>query len=487
MPTGLDAFVAYSPIVVSLVILGYVVAVSIAVITDDRDPTATLAWLLVLYAVPVLGLVFYLLFGRNWKKRMASDPWLAEVRALADAASGRVREQYAETHDEALAWAEPRGYADIVRIIERTGQTPALPAYGVEVLIDGAAKFEALKADLAQAQDTINMQYFIWERDELTAELTRILLDRLAAGVEVRMLNDLVGNIFYKKDEIKRLKAAGAHIEFDVVDLRQINYRNHRKIVVIDGVTGYTGGINVGQEYIDGGARYPSWRDTHVRFSGPLVADLQRLFAIRWHARTRESLFAERFFPLEYPRQGRRSVAQLVSTGVDIPWDPARRAHITGIAEARERVWIQSPYLVPTPDIYTTMLDAALSGLDVRFMMTGLPDKKIAFYAAESFFRQMIEAGIKIYRYNTGFMHAKTMTLDGEVLVVGTMNLDIRSLQLHKELMVWFYDPELAAEHERVFERDMRECELMTIEMIDEWSWSRRLRNSSARLAANLL
>jgi cardiolipin synthase A/B len=475
------------PSIAAVLLVVYWAGVGIAVITDEREPTETLAWIIVLFAFPLTGLLFYFFFGRNWKKVALRDPKLPKLVAMTAPTMERIRTKYATVQDAAMEWARPRGLDDVIGLITKTEGATVLPAYDVELLINGEAKFAALKEDLRNAKDTINLHYFIWEHDKLTAELTEILLERLAAGVEVRMLNDFIGNLLYKKDELKRLKAAGAQVFGDVVDPRQINYRNHRKIVVIDSVLGYTGGINVGQEYIDGAPKYPAWRDSHCRFRGPAVADLQRLFAARWNMRTGENLFTERFFPVAYPETGRRSLAQTVSTGVDVKWDPARRAHILGMAGARERIWIQSPYLVPTPDILSSMIDAALAGLDVRFMMTGWPDKKIAYYAAESFFRQLVDAGVKVYRYDKGFMHAKTMTVDGESVVIGTMNFDIRSLALHKELMVWFYDAELALEHEAVFLEDMNECELVTLETIDAWSPWRRLRNASARLASNLL
>lgn len=465
----------------------YWVAVAITVITDDREPTSTLAWLMVLIAFPLVGLVFYYFFGRNWRKRLTKDPWAAEVAELAAPVMHRVRTRNAEAHSEAVAWALVRGYEDVPRIIEATQGSSVLPAYDVEILVNGERKFPRLLHDLAGAQDTIDMQYFIWKRDELSAQVAAVLRDRLEAGVEVRILNDWIGNILYPKDELRALAAAGARVEEDLTKLRQVNYRNHRKIVVVDGIIGYTGGINIAQEYIDGGDRFPSWRDTHVRFTGPAVADLQALFAARWHRKTGENIFSDRFFPPEYPVAGRRTLTQTVSDGIDVPWQPAQRAHIVSFAAARERLWIQSPYLVPTPEIYSALIDAALAGVDVRFMMTGIPDKKIAFWAAETFFSQLIDAGVRIYRYTAGFMHAKTMTVDGQIAVIGTMNLDIRSLALHQELMCWFYDPALAEEHERIFIDDMTRCELVTREMVDEWSAWRHLRNATARLASNLL
>jgi cardiolipin synthase len=160
---------------------------------------------------------------------------------------------------------------------------------------------------------------------------------------------------------------------------------------------------------------------------------------------------------------------------------------MVGFSCARESIWIQSPYLVPTPDIQSTLVNAALSGLDVRFMMTAWPDRRIAYYAAETFFGPLVDAGVKVYRYKKGFFHAKTMTIDGRVAVIGTMNMDTRSLALNQELMTWFYDADLATQHECVFLADVEQCELITRDVLDSWTPLRRLRNALARLASNLL
>lgn len=475
------------PIEITILLVLYWLAIVIVMINDGREPSKTLAWILFLAALPLFGLVFYFFFGRNWKKKTAKGTWITEIRVIAAPTLARVRARYQSATEEACSLTKSWGQDDIVNLITRTDGATALPAYDPQLLINGNVKFAALKEDLAQATETINIQYFIWERDELTGSLCDILLERLKAGVEVRMLNDFIGNIQYKKDQLKTLQDAGAKIAYDVAGLGKLNYRNHRKMVVIDATLGYTGGINVGQEYIDGGPKYASWRDSHIKFHGPAVADLQKLFAARWHEVTQESLFTERFFPPEYPETGRRVLAQVVATGVEDKWESARRAHVVAMADAKSHIWIQSPYFVPTPDIYGGMVNAALGGIDVRFMMTGVPDKAIAWYAAETYYRPLIEAGGKVYLYDAGFFHAKTMTIDGRMLSIGTMNFDIRSLELHKELMAWFYDEELAGEHERVFEADMEHCHLVTLEELDTRTHLQLLRNSAARLASDLL
>ncbi len=475
------------PVILGELLLIYWAIILVVLINDGRDPTKTLAWLLVLWLFPGLGLVFYYFLGRNWKKKTAKGKWIHEVRRLGSPTVDRYRETYAKDAEDGRAWALERDYEHLVGLIETADGSQPMAAYDVDLMHSGEEKFDKLVADLSQAKDTINIQYFIWERDDLTARICAVLLERLQAGVEVRMLNDFIGNIQYKKDQLKTLSQAGARIKYDVTDLGKINYRNHRKMVVIDAVLGYTGGINVGQEYIDGGPRYPSWRDTHVRFHGPAVADLQRLFAARWHEATDENLFTERFFPLEYPTHGRRSLAHVVATGVEDKWESARRAHVVAMGLADERIWIQSPYFVPDDAVYEAMINAALSGIDVRLMMTGLPDKKIAWYAAQSYFQPFIEAGGRVFYYEAGFLHAKTMLIDSELYTVGTLNLDIRSLELHKELMVWFYDSELAAQHIEAFEHDLEGCREVTIADIDALTPLQIFRDSAARLTSNLL
>jgi cardiolipin synthase len=470
-----------------LVFLVYVVVVAIVLINDQRDPTKTLSWLLLIYILPGLGLVMYFFLGRNFRKKTLRSGWWKRVAEAAQPVRDSIVGRYSDDIAEGEATAKALGFEEVVRVAEAGERSFPLPAYDVRIMPSGAEKFEQLKKDLAAAQESINIMYFIWERDELTRALIDILIDRARAGVEVRMLNDFIGNIQYKKDQLKELKDVGGRVSYDVSALGQANYRNHQKIVVIDGVKGYTGGCNVGQEYIDGGSRYATWRDTHVCYDGPAVAGLQALFARRWLAVEEESLFTERFFPAEYPVGQRKSVALTVSTGIDSTWEVARRAHVVGMGEASERIWIQSPYYVPTADIHMAMVNAALSGVDVRLMMTGIPDKKSAWYAANTYMEPFLAAGGRVFQYTAGFFHAKTMTLDRKVCVIGTQNLDIRSLELHKELMVWFLDPELAREHDRIFEADMEHCREVTLAELEAQTGLQRFRDSAYRLASNLL
>ena len=321
-----------------------------------------------------------------------------------------------------------------------------LTADRAEIFPTGQEKFGRLKADLAAAQRFIHVQYFIWEDDELTDALTEILKERVQAGVQVRFLYDYLGSKHWDKKKLEALVPLGGKVAKDVVSLSHMNYRDHRKIVVIDGDIGYTGGYNVGQEYVDGGERFAVWRDTHVRVTGQVVGELEALFAARWFDQTKEDVRTDEYLPAPAPDGGETGIlCQVIAQSVEDKWNSSRRAHMVAVGNAAKRVWIQSPYFIPEVGLYDTMINAALSGVDVRFMMTGVPDKKVPYWAAWTYFRPLLKAGVKVYLYEAGFLHSKTLTADGQITAIGTMNMDIRSLRLHKELMLWMYDEELAA------------------------------------------
>jgi cardiolipin synthase len=350
----------------------------------------------------------------------------------------------------------------------------------------GQEYFDVLLADLASAERFIHMNYFIWGKDELTARITRVLLDRIAAGVEVRILNDLVGCMKYSKVELDELRKAGAQVGSDIEQLARVNYRNHRKITVIDAEIGHSGGFNIGQEYIDGGKRFPAWRDTGIRMTGPGVADLEKLFDMRWYEVFGEDLFQAGYYPDASLPPG-ETMVQTIHQGYDDPWNSATRAHQLAISGARRRVLLQSPYLVPDQTTLDVLINSAAGGVEVDFMTTGWPDKNVPWWAAESYFERLLQAGVRIWLWEKGFFHAKTLTVDGEVCSIGTLNLDMRSLRINKELMIWVYDEAVARKSERLFQDDLADCRKLTLEEVRAWSRPRRFRNSSARLLSNLL
>jgi cardiolipin synthase len=488
----MSVFLTFLPAWLDTIFYIYWFVLVIMLIMDDREPSITLAWLFILLFLPFIGVFFYIFFGRDWKVVAQRQGWVQRLRETEVTEMAPVYERnvqavarfYEEWGDSI---AEP-----ISRAISKENVARVLPASSLELYNDGATKYRRLKEDLAGAQRFIHLQYFIWEQDRLTAELVPILLDRLAAGVEVRIMYDWMGCITFRKTELKQLKRAGALVEADVTDLLRINYRNHRKIVVIDGEIGYTGGMNVGQEYIDGGDRFATWRDTHMRLTGQAVAALEKLFAARWFEHKKKEggadLFRADYMPAPDPDAvATGTLVEVAAQGVEDPWSAARRTHMVAIGQAEESVWIQSPYFIPDYSIYDVMINAALSGVDVRFMMTGIPDKPIALWAAQTYYKKLIDAGARVFLYEAGFLHAKTIVVDHTVSAVGTMNMDQRSLKLHKEMMVWVFDKEFAKQVADQFAIDVTNCHEVTLEDVLSVGHLKKFRNQAARLFSNVL
>ena len=472
-------------ILLLLALAGVVVVLA----TDDRDPSTVLAWLFVVLLLPVLGLVAYFFIGRNFRRDSPRRrKIMAQMDAVAEQSLGPVTAANTEFTEAAVA--DLAGTAG--QRIESTGRTEGgvapLPADSVDIYTSGSQKFPALLAEMATAERYIHLMYLIWEQDELTAKVTDVLLDRLKAGVKVHILYDWLSCITFKKDELKRLAAAGAVVAPCYKRLPQINYRNHMKMVIIDGKSVYSGGMNMGQEYIDGGPRFDVWRDTSFRLSGPVVAPYLMLFAATWLQNGGKEDLATDYMPAPEEHHRHEGVpVQVLHSSVQTTFKTIRDVFITALLNARERIWIQSPYFVPDEPLITAMCAAAASGIDVRFMMTGVPDKKIPFYAAQAYYPQLLRAGVRVYQYKAGFLHAKTVTVDDQLSIIGTCNWDIRSIILHDEVVSIFYDRGVATRYAEQYERDMDDCTLVTAADLLSLTRRQRFRDSVYRLFSRLL
>jgi cardiolipin synthase len=471
------------------VVVAAVLGVVAALLTDDRDPTVVLAWLFVIVLVPIVGVVAYFFVGRNLRR---------ETRGQLE--RGR-RETGEEDRGLEPVTAANRAFSEAaVRALDgfpgqrvesagrREGGTVPLPADSLRLYFAGADKFDDLLEDLRAARERIELMYLIWEKDELTAEVTAVLRERLAAGVQVHVLYDWLSSLPYKKDELEELAAAGASVAACYKRPRQLNYRNHMKMVVVDGEAVYSGGMNMGQEYIDGGARFDVWRDTHFRMTGPVVAAYLQLFADTWRANGgADDVRTDVPAAIRPHAPGQGVPVQVLHSSVSTPFSTIRDVFVVALTTARERVWIQSPYFVPDEPLLTAMCVAASSGVDVRLMMTGVPDKKLPFNAAHAYFPTVLEAGVRVFTFEAGFLHAKTVTVDEELVVVGTCNWDVRSLILHDEVVSVVYDDQVARTFAEQYEKDLAQCAEVTLEQLAALGRWARLRNSLARLTSRLL
>ncbi|MDD5693110.1 MAG: cardiolipin synthase [Patescibacteria group bacterium] len=474
----------------SLFVLAYTVLTVVAIvllISDNRDSETTLAWILIIFFVPYLGLPLYYFFGRNWYKSSRRRKFLVSGQRELTKYFSDFRKKY-DKDNKAFLDKESGSIIEKVSKLSSTlcGDTLS-PATKVDILPSGKEKFKLLKQELADAKKFIVLQYFIWEKDKLTGEIFDILVEKLKENIEVYIMYDFIGSISFSKVELRRLKQLGAKVTADVTNLNMLNYRNHRKVAIIDGRIAYTGGINMGQEYIDGGKRFPTWRDDAIRVEGPVVSVLLALFAIRLFERKKINLFNNKYFPLCDLENKKEIFIQTIFSSVDSSKEAIVNIYAYAMINAKERVWLQSPYFVPNPHLNESMKSAAQGGVDVKLMITGWPDKRIPWYAAFSYFNELIEAGVKVYLYEKGFLHAKMATFDKQFFSLGTTNLDYRSFSLHDEQTLLVFNKELTKKNDLIYENDLKNCRQITLEELKKIGRLKRFRNSICRLFSKVI
>ncbi|MDY0376479.1 MAG: cardiolipin synthase [Desulfobacterium sp.] len=470
----------------------YIFVTIFYLLLDNRETSTTLSWLLVFLLFPFVGIVFYFLFGRGMRKKLSStlERQNLETR-LAGKGKGRsVVEGQKGDRDVLFGLYATPAEKKLIRLMYRNSDSILSSKNKVQIFFNGRDKFDQLMHDLEKAQRYIHMEYFIWKNDYLSQKLIHILEDRAAQGVEVRILYDAVGN-YLSPRYLRKLRAKGieiyAYYNFSSpLKIHTLNYRNHRKIVDIDGVTGYLGGMNMGEEYIDGGRRFPRWRDTHLRLQGDSVDVIQEVFKVSWFNTTREELILESGTSFDVT-QGDPVYVQVTTSGPDSTWESILQLYFLLISSAQHTIYINTPYFIPDASIVMALKTAALSGVDVRIVLTGHIDKRLPYWAALTFVGDLLTAGVRFFYYTRGFMHAKTIVVDSKCCSVGTANMDIRSFQLNYEINALIYDEKLAGVIVDMFHQDLESCREFRQVDYDGISRPRKLRNSLARLFAPLL
>jgi cardiolipin synthase len=469
----------------------YVAATGIFLVAENRRPTSTFAWMLLFVAVPVGGLVIYVLFGRNRKAFSRRRKLIQQDRPghLADTLADVDRQ-----HEAAVAVLERAGspWVGLVQLLRSNAHSQVTLGNRAEVLQDAIEAYPRLVADIRAAKSSIHMQYYIWASDEFGAELRRLLLEKVAEGVEVRVLYDPVGSFFRLSPfYVRAMRRGGVRMRpfSQLWRLHTISYRNHRKITVIDGCIGHTGGLNIGKEHLIPSQDYGRWRDTHLRLEGAAALALQAVFAVDWANATDEELLDARYFPR--PAEELRAAAlpvQMCLSGPDSRWSAVRQQYFAMIAGARQRVQIATPFFVLDETVAEAIKIAALSGVEVQVMIGAGPGQsRLPGWAANTYAREVAEAGAKVWLYEDGYLHAKTITVDGAVASVGSANWDIRSFSINYELNAVVYDATLARGLEDAFARDLPRCWRFEPGRYRRKPWAVRFRDSVARLASPLL
>ena len=429
-----------------LVIVYYIIVVLavVHVVMDNRQPAKTMAWTLVIWFVPIVGIVFYLFFGVNTRKeRMVSQRSLDEL-------SKRSMLGFVEQQDLQL----PDEYKPVIDLF--INQSLSLPFKGseVEVYTDGYQFFPALLSAIAGAKNHIHLDMYIFEDDALGYLIADMLIDKAREGVEVRVIYDNVGCWSVKNEFFERMREEGIEV-VTFLPVRfpsftsKVNYRNHRKLIVIDGVTGFMGGMNIALRYVKGTNGQP-WRDTMVRMTGTGVYALQRAFLIDWYFADRTLLNDRKYYPnrIEAKKHGETmasgSLLQIVTSSPVVPYPEIMQGFVWVIHAAKRYVYIETPYFLPTESVLFALKTAAASGIDVRILAPIENDAWFAEWAGRSYLREAVEAGIKVNLYSAGFLHSKLMVCDDNISTCGSTNLDFRSFENNFEANAFFYGKDVA-------------------------------------------
>lgn len=459
--------------------VAWVASMTIFLILERRSPTATLAWILSLAVLPIIGALIYLVLGpRRLKRRKRRRATAARsVRALV-----RLVDEEPD--------GEQRNLAQLAAAAVAAGEAPPLLARDLQLYFDGDATYAALEAAIDAARHHVHVEYYIFNPDEAGTRIRDALVRRARAGVEVRMVVDGVGSSALGDKFLAPLRAAGAKVAFfnsvapSRIRLRLANFRTHRKIVVIDGVVGFTGGMNVTREHAPAYSGAAAWRDTHFKLEGTAVRALQAVFLEDWHYAYGSSPAGEGY--VARGGDGDKPV-QIIASGPDRDAFAIQLYYFTAIATAQHRVWITTPYFVPDEAIIRAITSAAMRRVDVRLLIPRKGDSTIVDLAARSYVPELLRARVKVYAYEPVMCHAKTIVVDDELAIVGSANMDNRSFRLNFEVIAAVYDAAQNAALATAFERDLEFATPMTLAEFAALGWWTRFRQASARLLSPLL
>ena len=430
-----------------------VLATIVVVLSENRNPVKSMAWVLVLLLLPVVGLLIYLTFGRSLKgMSLISRSDLRELRRLSEYSEENTSQDL-ELSDSSR---------QLISLVNKLANPHLFTGNDIKLFTSGQDKFAALLRDIEAAQDYVHVQYFIIENDTVGSQLIGLLKRKAQEGIQVRVLYDYVGSFYMRPRVLKEMRQAGIEVHpfLEVTPANvafRINWRNHRKIVVIDGKIGYMGGMNIADRYVTGDKKWHAWRDTHLRIAGEAVAALQYSFAIDWNFTTRKLLTSPTKHHHSLPDHG-GYIMQMMSSGPTNRWNNISIVFLRAISLSTQRIYIQTPYFLPSEPLLKALQSAALSGVDVRLMIPRRPDSLMLRLATGSYIKECLLAGMKIYFYEPTVMHAKVVIVDDEFVTTGSTNFDSRSFEHNFEFNTLIYSKQFNKMMCDTFEADMNQC-----------------------------
>ena len=463
-----------------LFILAIIIGTILVIIFENRNPVKTIAWCMVLTFMPVLGLLLYIVFGMdNRQRRQIKDEDLRRLKAITET-----------RQSDNIASVTSVQYEKLACMLRNMNQAYPLEGNNVEIMTDFRTMSDRLVADIESARHHINMLFFKFEDDAAGRRIADALIRKAEEGVQVRLIYDEAGNLMVPRRFYKRLRKNGIQVRgfiriFLPILSRDYNSRNHRKVVVIDGKTGYMGGMNIAQRYAEG-LNWGIWRDTHMRITGPAVSELQTSFLTDWQFTKGDEPDLDSMYTYNPPCGN--TLMQIVTGGSMDKWNVMMQAYMTAIASAKSHAYLQSPYFIPPEPIMKALQNAALGGVDVRVMIPYRGDKGILPpWASRSYIKEALNAGIKIYLYRKGYMHSKTMTIDDSFVTIGSTNIDFRGFEQDFEINAFMYDEDLARKQREIFLEDQKDAELIDLMEWDKRPLIDKAKESVARIFSQVL
>ena len=451
----MSVFLLFS--ILYVIFLFYVI---VSLLLENRNSSRTLLWILLLLLVPVIGLILYFVFGKSIPKR----------KVLQKTFLGN-NSEYSEN--------------DVAKLLLNNSQSVLYSASKIDIYSNGKDTFEAMFEAIRSAKKYIYIEFFIFRDDVISNQLRELLVEIAQAGVKIHLIYDYLGSFACTKKYWKSLREAGVSVcSFSPLsfDLTKINYRNHRKILVVDGKIGFTGGLNIADRYYFGN-KLGQWRDTFVKLQGEAVCGLQEVFISDWQCVTKnKSELDIENSTILYEDERVGAKVQIVGSGPDLEWEAIMQGMVLAISSAKKYVYLQTPYFVPNELINSVLLLAAMRGIDVRIMLPSVSDTALTDACTESYLEPMFRAGVKIYKYEGNFMHCKTIVVDDNLSIIGSTNLDERSFSQNFEVNAFIYDKITAEKCRQLFENDLQTCRSYTYEEWKKRSFGKRISSSLARL-----
>lgn len=456
---------------------------------EKRSTNSIIAWILILYLAPYVGFIVFILIGRKMNNANMFGFKNAELNTF---------KSYLNKNEEKNKYNKESLYEknkDMILALEAMDYSPYRNDNNVSMYSDGKLFFNELLESLKKAKKSINIEFYIFKNDDIGTKILNVLEEKAKEGVEVRLLYDSVGSRSLNRNVLNKLINEGGKVgEFFPSWLKFINinmnFRNHRKIVVIDNNVGFVGGFNVGDEYLGKNSKFGYWRDTHIKFTGSAVNDLNLRFLADWRYATKEEVSLEEIFEANEENSNSNNVGmQIVSSGPNLSDKyEIKMAYLKMIQKAKKYLYIQSPYLIIDNSISDSLKLAAASGVDVKIMIPGKGDHPFVYWANLVYAGDLIKEGIRVFHYDkNAFLHAKTVVIDDEVCSIGTANMDTRSFELNFEVSSFIYSEKIAKEQKYEFENDMKMCEELTLEKYQNRSRIVKIKESLSRLFSDVL